>query len=195
MATVSYIKIKKEGHLLQLGITEGEETSAYTVREQIYAEIGSPLRHEELEGWAYDREEDTYIRAKRKALSLLSYADNSERTLIAKLRRAGFSRDISEDVSHEMVGLGYINEDSQLGRLITVEVNERLHGPMKLLPRLCAKGYSAEDIKRVIRRLSESGDIDFSRSAQTLINRKLQDKDDEEARRYLLHKYGYKISD
>lgn len=197
MATLSYIKIIKDKHLLRLGIAEGEECAAYTVTESVYADIGRPLRGESLDGESLliIKRADSYYKAKKKALSLLAYADNSERSLAAKLRRAGFPRDIAEEAVREMVGLGYINEEASLERLIASEANVKLHGPGKILPHLSAKGYSSGSIKRVLTRLVESGEIDLTRNAKALVDRKLGADPDREERLELLYKYGYKIRD
>ena len=197
MPTLSYIKIIKEKHLLRLGISEGEECAAYTVTERAFCDIGKPSRGEELDGDTVGAIKlcDEYIRAKRKALSLLSYADNSERGLVLKLRRAGFAREISEEVSREMVSLGYINEDRSLERLLLSEANLKLRGPSKLIPCAVSRGYSPADAKRVLSRLVESGEVDLRRNADALVKRKLGDAPDPEERRALLYKNGYKIRD
>ena len=195
MAHLSYIKIIKDKNLLRLGITEGEECSAYTVTERAYADAGKPRRGDEIDGETLEliKGYDGYIRAKRKALSLLAYADNSERALVMKLCRAGFSREISAEVGREMVSLGYINEERQLERLILAEANVKLIGPEKILPRLCSKGYSVSEARRAMSRLVESGEIDFKANARELVRRRLGDGCDPESRRALLYKNGYKI--
>ena len=194
MATLKQIKEIENSHLLRLGISEGEENAVYTVRESVYSELSRPIRGQELYEGEMEiiKAEDEYVRAKRRALYLLSYADNNERTLVAKLRERGFSSGVSAEVARDMVNLGYINETAQLERLITREANERLFGKDKILPRLRAKGYSVSEINSVMERLLLEGDIDFSENEKRLIEKKLPEGATEEERRALLVKYGYR---
>jgi SOS response regulatory protein OraA/RecX len=157
--------------------------------------LGSPSRgtaftDEEL---SLIKSEDERIRATKKALSLLSYSDNNEKALVTKLHRAGFSRDIAVGVSEEMVRLGYIDESRQLERLILREANISLSGFGKLLPKLIAKGYSSENIKKITHRLAESGEIDFKENARRLIEKKLPENASREEKKKLLYKNGYKV--
>ena len=195
MATLSYIKIIKDKHLLRLGITEGEECAAYTVSETLYREVGSPTRGAELDSETFEciRRADSYYRAKRKALSLLGYADNTEYAMIGKLRRAGYSREVAEEVCREMVSLGYINEEASCERLILIAANDNLYGPDKIFGRLVQKGYSTALVRRILARLCESGEIDFAANARKLTLRKLGEEASADARRALLYKYGYKL--
>ena len=98
MPTLEYIRISMEKKLLLLGISEEGERYRYTVGESFYLSLGSPPV-----GYVFSESEmccvkgeDDRIRATKKALSILSYADNNERALVAKLTRAGFSREISD---------------------------------------------------------------------------------------------------
>ncbi len=195
MASIEYIRIKEDQKLLLLGITEEGERSHYTVSEKFYISIGSPavkslLSDSELEAVI---NEDERIRATKKALSLLSYSDNNERTLEAKLVRGGFSREMSREIAREMTSLGYINTERQLERLILREANINLSGYGKLLPKLIAKGYSPEEIRTVAKRLVSQGEIDFRKNAKKLIEKKLHEDSTPEEKRKLLFKNGYKI--
>ena len=195
MAIVEYVKRKENSNLLLLGISEEGERSRYTVGETFYIGLGSPsggyvLSESEL---SLIKEEDERIRAKRKALSILSYADNNERMLENKLLRAGFSREVSKRVTEEMVACGYIDEQRQLRRLILNEANVNLRGYSKLLPKLIAKGYSAEEIKEVTVSLVNEGEIDFKANAKRLIEKKLPKDADATKKKTLLYKNGYKV--
>ena len=196
MARLVYIKEIKSSKLLCLGINEAGECKRYTVTHRDYAELGSPLRESELSDSQTSaiRYSDTYVKAKKKALSYLSFADNSEKNLKIKLLRYGIPAEIAEEVSREMVSLGYIDESRQLERLVAYEANSALRGPNKIIPKLVSRGYSASEIRRVMRELSESGEIDFSRSARELIKKKLPDDATADERRTLLMKNGYKVS-
>lgn len=194
MARLEYIKTAKEKNLLLLGISEEGESARYTVSEAVYASVGRPLRGEELseEVLSEIRYFDECHRAKRKALSLLAIADNNERTLRLKLMRYGISRDIAEQTVRDMVGLGYVNEQRQLSRLVLTEANVKLCGPIKILARLSAKGYAAADIRAVMQELCDSGEIDFDLNRERLLEKKLGDTSDAEELKKLLYKYGYR---
>lgn len=194
MATLKYVREVKNSNLLSLGISEGEETARYTVGERIYLEIGSPAVGSMLDGEQISRlmEADELYRARKKALSLLAFADNNERNLRMKLARAGFSRDICDAVTSEMVERGYINEKNQLERLVLNEANSKLRGPLRIIPALTAKGYSSGDVREVMHALVDSGEIDFKKNAMALIEKKLPLGDAEEKKK-LLYKNGYKI--
>ena len=195
MAELLYIKEIKDTHLLRLGISEGEETSSYTVSARLYSEIGSPMRREKIsdEALVDIKHEDEYIRAKKKALSYLSFADNNERSLRMKLAGKGYSREICAEVAREMVGLGYIDEQRQLNRLILTEANGKLYGRNKIVPKLMAKGYSSSDINSVLAELIESGEVDFKKNARLLVEKKLAPDADIEEKKKLLYKYGYRV--
>ena len=127
MSRLLYIRDAGEA-LLLLGIDEEGECVRYTVSRTLYSEIGSPLRGESLDEETMEavRSYDERRRAKKKALSLLAYSDKNEATLRKRLIAEGFSRELSDDVSREMVNLGYVNEERQLERLILNEANVSL---------------------------------------------------------------------
>jgi SOS response regulatory protein OraA/RecX len=135
--------------------------------------------------------DSTLDMARKKALNILSYADNNKKNLLTKLLRAGFSYDVSSRVCEEMVELGYIDERRQLERLVSVEANQRLRGPYRIIPTLVAKGYSKDMICDVVRELTSSGEVDFEKNARSLIEKKLPSGSIEE-RRKLLYKNGFK---
>lgn len=194
MATLRFIREERESRLLLLGIAEEGESARYTVNLSAFEEIGSPSVGAELtdEQMSVIQHTDRLCRARKKALSLLAFADNNQRTLRMKLARCGFDREISEEVCREMVERGYINEQRQLQRLIVNEANVKLRGPGRIIPALAAKGYSSSDIRLVLHGLVESGEIDFKKNALTLIEKKLPGADPEEEKKFL-YKNGYKI--
>lgn len=194
MAKISYVRKIKDTPLLRLGIVEEGEKLAYTVSERLYSELSGLAVGEEIDEYTLDkiRGEDEYYNAKKKALSLLAYADNNEKTLVRKLLTKGISRSVAEDVAREMVSLGYINEERQLERIILNEANRNFSGPEKIFRKLAAKGYSISKIKEVIRDLLDNGEIDFSKNASALIERKIGPDSSAEEKKKLLFRYGYK---
>lgn len=190
MTVLKGLKELNGGTVILRVLSDGEVRS-YFLCGRAYREIGAPTVGEVLDGVLDDiLLADESYRAEKKALSLLSYADNNRHTLQMKLMRAGFGRDISREVTEEMVRLGYINEQAQLERLILNEANVKLSGPGKLVPKLCAKGFKMTDVKAELHRLIGSGVINFEDNKQRLISKKASDSSDDEIRA-LLYKYGY----
>ena len=194
MSKIIYIREIDSSHLLRVGVGHSEECVGYTVSQRVYAELGRPevgriLTDGELEAIRYS---DETCRAERKALSLLSYTDNNSRTLVQKLVRAGFKREIAEETAKDMVALGYIDERRQLERLIAAEA-DKLRGPGRIIPKLAAKGYATSDIKEVMHELCDRGEVDFSALAKQLLDKKLPEGAVPEERKKLLYKHGFKI--
>lgn len=195
MAILKFIREAKDSHLLLLGIIEEGESANYTVNTVTFREIGSPSVGDELNSSQMSSitYADQLIKAKKKALSILAYADNNRKNLALKLSRAGFSREIVDSVCDEMVELGYINERNQLERLILIEANRKLRGPSRIVAFLVSKGYSSSKIKEVMSMLVREGEIDFNSNARALLEKKMPDDADEDEVKKILYKNGFKI--
>jgi len=186
------IKAIKEANVkgyLKLGIDTGEGISWFLISKGQYESIPVQNVGDELDEDSFRTvlHFEEYNRAKKKALNILAFGDNSVRELKLKLSRAGISRAICENVTDEMIRLGYINEERQLLRIIEKEVNLNLHGARKILAKLVPKGYSAEKIKSAIRTLELEGKIDLQQTRKKLI----LGVESEEERRKLLYKNGF----
>ena len=193
MTTLKFIREVKNSRLLLLGIAEEGESVRYTVSSAVLEEIGSPsvgdfLDEEQME---IIKAADCRLKAQKKALNILAFADNNKKNLAAKLYHAGFDRETVAETVDEMVSLGYIDERRQLKRIILSEANLKLRGPKKIIPTLIAKGYSSSDISSVMYELVDSGEIDFSRNARLLVEKKLSDVSDSEEKKKLLYKNGF----
>lgn len=188
-----YVREAKSRGYTVLGIDEGEGARAYTVPVSIYSDIGAPICGASVSEDAFSRVAyaDEVFRATKKALSLLSFSDNNKRTLRAKLRRAGFSPEASDEAVAEMVRDGYVNEGRQLERLILSEVKTKLLGRARIIPKLAAKGYSKSEAEETLDRLAEAGEIDFSSVKEELIRRRLGDNPCSEDVKKLLYKHGF----
>ena len=194
MASLQFVRELKDTKLLLLGIVEEGESARYTVNLTAYRDIGSPTSGDELEDSQLSviYYTDELIRAKKKALNILTYADNSKKNLSIKLYRAGFSREIIDQVCSDMVERGYVNERRQLERLVWSEANTKLRGPFLIVPKLVSRGYSATEIRDVMDNLVDSGEIDFDLNAEKLIEKKLPAARDDEEIKKLLFKNGFK---
>ena len=187
-----FIKTVKNSNVkgyLKLEIDTGEGIEWYLLSEGQYDALGRPTPCEEIsdEDFRALSDNDEYNRAKKKALNILSFGDNSERELLSKLSRAGFSRATREMILSEMKALGYVDEERQLTRLVEALANEKLSGPKKILSSLVGKGYAPEKVKSVMRRLEIEKKIDFTATKEKLL-RGIEDSDE---RRKILYKRGF----
>jgi SOS response regulatory protein OraA/RecX len=187
-----FIKSIKQANVkgyLKLEIDTGEGKEWLLLSDGQYDALGRPTPCEEIseEDFRIAQNGDEYNKAKKKALNILSFGDNSERELLTKLSRAGFSREVRERVLSEMKSLSYIDEERQLKRLIESEALSKLQGPKKIVARLSAKGYAPDKVKAIMRRLEIEKIIDFTEIKEKL----LAGVDDSEERRKILFKKGF----
>ena len=187
---VIYIRPSNVKGYLRIGITDGGDDTSLTVSEREYAKAGSLLSGDVLDDEMLHtlKLSDERYRAKSKALRVLSYGDNSEGMLMRKLRIAGISQSVANEVVCEMVSRGYINSHRQLEKLISGEVNVKNSGPMKLIPKLISKGYKKSEIVAVIDDLISRGEIDFDAARERL----LQGVAEDEVKK-ILYKNGYTV--
>ena len=191
MPTVNYFKEGKVKGRVTLSVDNGGDSAVYSIRHALYSELGSPVRgssltDEELEVIiCADRE----YRCMKKALAILAYADNNKRALYMKLMRAGFSSAEARSATEECLRLGYINEQSQLERLVIKEANTSLKGRAYIMAKLSSHGYNSSDISSTIDSLVESGEVDFVGNFRTLCQRCGASSDEE--RKKLKYKNGF----
>ena len=195
MKKLIYIRPSADKGRVVIGVGDGDGVKRYTVSENLFESL-EVSRGDELADAALSEIEDAdkRYRATKKALSLLSISDVSERGLVLKLRRAGYSREVAEAVALEMMSHGYINEKRQLSRLILREANEKLRGKAQIIPRLVTKGYSVRDINEALEELISSGEVSFSENARKLREKMLPSDAGEDEVKKLLYKYGYGVS-
>lgn len=190
MARVKKVVDAGGGRIRLSLLCEGGEVRLNIGRDA-YAAVGEPvcgceISENDFEALKYSDEE---YRALKKALSLLAFSDKNRRTLLAKLRAAGFCREIAEAAVNECAAHGYLDERRQLAILISDEANRALRGPVYIKRKLMGKGYSSMDIDAVMQELVDGGDVDF-----TAVFRRLAEKRgayDAESRRELMFKYGF----
>ncbi len=189
---VVFVRPAKEKGAFVLGLSDPEER--YTVGHALYHALGEVRGGDALSAESVEmiRREDECRRARKAALSLLSFADNSRRRLYEKLRRKGISAEIAERTVADMVSEGLLLESRQLEGAVRTLANRRLFGPYRILSDLCAKGYKSEDVRAAIHEAQQKGDIDFNENAKHLFEKKSVDSSDVDEKRKLLFTYGYK---
>ena len=196
MKKIAYVKESRSKGYTVVGLLDADgERSALTVEDATYMNIGSPavgdLISEDTEGALY--ESDERYRATLSALRMLAYGDNSKKNLTRKLVMKGISPSAAEEATRAMDERGYINEDSQIEKLVIREANCSLSGPRKIRAKLSAKGYSPRRISEIIDALVASGKIDFKRSGDALVAKKLTRDATNDEIKQLLYKNGYNI--
>lgn len=190
---VAFIR-EMENKRIRIGIGDGDEVSRYSVSPATLAGCGlvrgSFVSPEAMELIAAD---DGRYRCMRKALSLLSYGDNTRQALFLKLLRSGFAREVASECVEECLRLGYINERRQIERAVLDGANRSLFGREYIVRKLAAKGYRASEVREVIDELSDGGEIDFTASFKKLCQKR--GADTAEKQMALLYKYGYRSAD
>ena len=191
-SVVSVRSAGKNGTLVKIELLIGGEKRIYTVSEGTYREIGCPLSDEILDGdmLSHIVKEHGRREAMKKALNILSYADNNSKNLYRKLIMAGFSKDDATYAVTECIKLGYIDEERQLQRLVYIMWERDLLGPAKIFAKLAAKGYRQSEISRTIDALRQNGEIDFAKSQKELLMKKAPATYEEKQK--ILFRYGYK---
>ncbi len=183
------IKASNAKGYLVLGFDTDAGYERYTVSEVQYSCLGSPLIGDALVDGDAEKllNFSEYNKAKKKALNILAFGDNSRFALSIKLARAGFSVSVAREITEEMCSLGYIDEERQLRRIIASEVNGAKIGIRKLLPKLRARGYSAAKTSRIFKELCDSGEIDPDAVKLSLT----EGVTDIEEKRKILYKHGF----
>ncbi len=192
--SVRYVKAARVKGRIILGISSSGEDCPYSLSESVYYSLGSPSRGDVLSSEDVEaiKIEDEGYRALKSALSILSYADNSRRSLYLKLLRKGYSKDMARSAVEECVRLGYIREDEQLRRAIIREANTSLYGRRRITDKLLSHGYSLRAINEVLDGLVGSGEIDFEENFMALCEKKLSGEQiNKENIHALRYKYGY----
>ncbi len=188
---VVYIKDSASKGYLRLGAEVDGEVRSYTVSKAEYDSLNSLSKGDNVtrDTLSFIEECDMRYRATRSALGSLSLCDSSKSALYRKLVMKGYDKKISAEVVDYMCALGYIDEDRQIERLVSSLVNQSNLGRSKVVQKLIAKGYKSQSITKVINRLAESGEIDFSAARERLLE-KHSEKDENEKKK-LLYKNGF----
>ena len=186
---------RSRGYITVTLVMPDGEKESLTVSEEDYSAACSPMARDEIDARAYLilKSSDEYYRARLSALKMLSYGDNNKAALVRKLTAKGIGYECADAVAREMISLGYIDEKKQLLSIVSKEANINLSGPRKIRAKLTSKGYKTSDIAGAIAALIKTGDIDFERSAELLVSKKLTRGADDDEKKALLYKNGYDI--
>lgn len=151
--------------VLTVKIEDGEETQ--TIRGSVAAELLSELAlpwqltspieiDEEKCDAIHNAMEMTAAIA--KGLSLLEYADNTQRGLSKKLKERGFSKDISDAAAEYLASHGVIDDGQSAALYAETLAQRRLYGRRRIEKELYIKGYDAATIRKTMASL----EVDFT---------------------------------
>ena len=135
--------------------------------------------------------------AVRKGISLLAFGACSEKALRIKLVSKGFSKEIAQEATQELVSMGLIDPDGDALREAQRQA-QKLWGKRRIIAALYEKGYSEQSIAYAMQTLEDDG-IDYVRSCERLILKKYVTLPyTPEGKRKLtaaLQRYGYSLSE
>jgi len=95
-----------------------------------------------------------------KAVSFLSYGDNTARKLSDKLRQKGFSKESAAEAVRFCVEKRYINEEDQLRRLMEQLCERKRYGLRRIRQEVFQKGFADETVKAVFEECASELDFD-----------------------------------
>ena len=173
--TVQLIKAEKRKHFIAVHVLMTSD-SGFESRELILPpsvwndtgyEVPCEISTDEMdELFRYEE----YYHAYEKALSILSYGDNSAASLKRKLKLKGFSDGAIIYASRAMKAHGYINDAEILNEKVLYLANEKLHGRRRIISELTAKGFLRHDIEGALERCDAL--ISFPKNKRRLIEKK-----------------------
>ena len=193
MAKVLFVKPVPSKKRIHIGTLSDGEERTLSISESTYVALGGPLPGDELDSSELGTLffEDECHRALMRAMGYLSASDKSRFEIKMKLMRAGFSSEAADMTLDRLIELGYLDEERQLERAVEREANYKLRGRYYIKRKLSSKGYSVSAINRAIERLTDSGEVDFAKNLESLLEKKGAYSDED--RIAIEYKFGYKI--
>ena len=138
---------------------------------------------------------DERYKALKRAFDIISYGRNSKKVLEDKLRKRGFSAEISADIAEYMKNHGYIDEDDDAVREVELCV-KKMWGSRRILMHLHEKRYEVSAINSA-KKYMES--IDFVDVCVKLVREKYGTlpKDDAERQKIIsaLIRHGFSMNE
>lgn len=146
-------------------ISDGEkcERRKLTITAQMLFELGFPHKKcgkVEISCGKFD--EIVFLAEKTSAIKrgayILSFADNTKKSLIRKLISKGFSKEVSEAAADHLAENGYINEYDSAKAFALDMAEKKLYGARRIVSALFAKGFPHECAQKAVNSL----DVDFA---------------------------------
>ena len=145
-------------------ISDGEhvERRKLTVTAEMFFELGFPhtlcgnveISCGKLDEVIFLAEKTAAI---KRGLYILSFADNTKKSLTRKLVQKGFSKEAALEATDFLAENGYINENESAKMLARDMAVKKLYGARRVSSALYEKGFSREAVENAIENL----DVDF----------------------------------
>lgn len=150
---------------LYFEISDGENTERrkFTVTAEMFFELGFPQNLCGNVEISCGKLDEVMVMAEKtdaikKGLSILSFADNTKKSLVRKLMQKGFSRVSAESAADFLEESGYINEMASAELLARDIAVKKLYGPRRICSALYEKGFAKEAVDGAL----DSLDVDFA---------------------------------
>lgn len=104
--------------------------------------------------------------AKKSALSILAFADNTELKLREKLKKKGFNDETVSAAVEAMKSYGYLNESRYILRAAEMLAEQRCYGKRRIVMELHKKGFSPELISQL-----DFDEMDFAEYCRNYISK------------------------
>lgn len=114
-------------------------------------------------------------RAKNKAYTYLSYGDMSEKKLLDKLKKYGFSESIACECVEKLKELGYIDNSRYAAALAESLAGSRLYGPRRILQELRLRGIDEQLSRAAVDALETDFEQSIKRLARGRLKRNMSD--------------------
>ncbi len=134
-----------------------------------------------------------YSAALKTAMNIVSYKDNTERTLYRKLSERGYQADTVEAVVEFMRSKGYVDDGRMLLHTARNLALVKLYGKARIRNELSLKGFDRETLDSLDWSGEELCDIDFTEICLKLLKKRGGERN--EKNYAYLRRYGHTSSD
>lgn len=135
-----------------------------------------------------DKSEEEFARARKTAVNILSYSDNSEHRLREKLAFKGFSHEAADHAVEYVIQKGWLDERKQAEAAVRYLAEVKLYGKRRILLELKKRG-----IKRDVIIQCDIDRFDYAENCRKLWEKR-GNEDDVQTAAYLI-RAGYSMDD
>jgi len=132
----------------------------------------------------------------KRGLYILSFADNTKKSLVRKLIMKGFSKEIAADAADHLEKTGYINETEAAKTLSHDMAQKKLYGPRRISAALYEKGFSRNAVESTMKELDEDFHIICGKRIEAMGGKEIfADKAKKQKAVASLMRYGFSYDD
>lgn len=132
----------------------------------------------------------------KRGLYILSFADNTKKSLVRKLIMKGFSKEIAADAADHLEKTGYINETEAAKTLSHDMAQKKLYGPRRISAALYEKGFSRNAVESAMKELDEDFHIICGKRIEAMGGKEIfADKAKKQKAVASLMRYGFSYDD